>query len=55
MKKLSYISTSIVCAFLIWFTVSWVDIIADNTAPDPQHLDFNLFVLITNTWEESTK
>lgn len=32
--------------FLLWFIASWVDIVADNTAPNPQHGDWNLFVIL---------
>lgn len=53
MEKLTTIITCICCAFLLWVGVSWVDVIADNNAPDPTHSNYNFFVVLTNTWEES--
>ena len=43
--KYVYITLSI--AFILWGFVSWCDIIADNTEPNPQHYDWNLFVMMT--------
>lgn len=32
-------------ALILWFVASWFDIIADNTKPNPQHYDWNFFVV----------
>lgn len=36
---------------VLWAIVSWFDIIADNIAPNPQHWDFNLFLLLIRFFE----
>lgn len=37
---------------IIWFIASWVDIVADNSEPNPQHSEYNAFVLMTKQEEE---
>lgn len=53
MKKLM---KSIICVILVvlavWFVASWIDIVADNTQPNPQHSKYNMFVLMTSGKEE---
>lgn len=34
-------------ALCIWFFLSWVDIVADNSQPNPTHSQYNMFVLMT--------
>lgn len=38
--------------FLIWICLSWVDVIADNTTPEPRHSDANFFVVMTDIWKD---
>lgn len=38
--------------FIAWFFLSWLDIVADNTQPNPQHSEYNLFVVMTKQEEE---
>ena len=52
MKKLSYISTAIICAFILWIGASWIDVVSDNLSTDPQHANINAFVLLTELMEE---
>lgn len=33
--------------FIAWFVLSWADIVADNTEPNPQHSEYNMFVIMT--------
>lgn len=42
-KALSIIGKGLIVAFAAWFLVSWCDIMADNSAPNPQHLQWNMF------------
>ena len=47
MKKLFTTFISVLCVlFLLWFTASWIDIVADNCEPNPVHSEYNLFVLM---------
>ena len=32
---------------IIWLIASWVDITADNCEPNPQHSEYNAFMLMT--------
>ena len=52
MKTLSYISTAIVCIFLLWICLSWIDVVSDNLSRYPQHADLNAFVLLVDFIEE---
>ena len=45
-KALSIIGKSLIIAFAAWFLISWCDIMADNTAPNPQHLQWNMFTVM---------
>ena len=47
MKALKYIGCGLCAAFLLWAVLSWADIVADNCEPNPQHSEYNLFVLMT--------
>lgn len=31
--------------FVAWILFSWLDVIADNIAPDPVHWKYNFFIL----------
>lgn len=37
---------------LVWFIASWADVVADNTEPNPQHSEYNMFVLMTQDKQE---
>lgn len=52
MKNLSNIFTAIMCAFLLWLGVSWIDVVSDNLSTDPQHSNINAFVLLVDFMEE---
>ena len=30
--------------FIAWFILSWVDIVADNIKPNPQHSEYNMLL-----------
>ena len=47
LKRFGRIVVTLEVLFLLWMFVSWVDIIADNTQPNPQHSGYNLFVMMT--------
>jgi len=34
--------------YAAWFAASWIDIVADNDSANPQHSEYNLFVLMAN-------
>ncbi len=52
MEKLINIIAGIMTAFILWVSVSWVDVVADNLRPDPQHSDINFFVVVTDIWKD---
>lgn len=52
MTKLLNTVSIISIAFLIWLGASWLDVIADNTRPDPQHSDLNIFVMISEVGKQ---
>ena len=35
--------------FVLWGAISYVDIVADNMKPNPEHYDWNMFVLFTES------
>ena len=37
--------------FVAWVLFSWLDIIADNIAPNPVHWQYNFFVLFVDIME----
>jgi hypothetical protein len=40
------------CLFMLWGFLSWCDIVADNCEPNPQHSEYNLFVMACE-WAEN--
>jgi hypothetical protein len=52
MEKLSYIIAGIACAFLLWVSVSWCDVVLDNNRPDPKHSEYNFFTVLVSLWED---
>lgn len=48
MRKVAEVALCSVClAVLLWFFLSWVDIVTDNCEPNPHHSPYNAFVLMT--------
>lgn len=47
MRLISRIGCGLCAAALLWAFISWCDIVADNCKPNPQHSEYNLFVLMT--------
>jgi len=39
--------------FMLWLVASWVDIVADNTMPNPVHSEYNAFVMLTECAENN--
>lgn len=48
MKTLKYIGGGLMAVLLIWMLVSWADIVADNSYPNPQHYSWNSFVVMSD-------
>ena len=42
--KISYFAVMVL--FMVWFAVSWVDIVADNCSMNAVHHAWNLFTLL---------
>ncbi len=47
MRLISRIGCGLCAAVLLLAFISWCDIVADNCEPNPQHSEYNLFVLMT--------
>ena len=51
MRKIGNIVGNVVCIVgfivLLWFAISWVEVISKNLTPNPQYFDWNMFVLLT--------
>lgn len=47
MRIIKWIGGGICAALLLWAVLSWADIVADNCEPNPQHSEYNMFVLMT--------
>ena len=47
MRIIGRIGCGLCAAFLLWAVLSWANIVADNCEPNPQHSEYNLFVLMT--------
>lgn len=52
MKVLKYIGGGLCAVLLLWMLVSWADIVADNSRPNPQHYDWNFFIVFFNDKQE---
>jgi len=54
MRKVAKVTLYSVClAVLLWFFLSWLDIVADNCEPNPHHSPYNVFVLMTQQEEKT--
>ena len=47
MKVLKNVCYIISILFIVWFMVSWFDVIMDNSFPSPVHYSWNFFDVIT--------
>lgn len=47
MRIIGRIGCGLCAAFLLWAVLSWADIVADNCELNPQHSEYNMFVLMT--------
>ena len=48
MRKVAKVTLYSVClAVLLWFVLSWLDIVWDNCEPNPHNSPYNVFVLMT--------
>jgi len=45
-RKISYIIIAIMALILMWFVISWVDVIAHNTMPYVIYHNWNLFYML---------
>lgn len=46
-KAFKAIGYGLCIVFMAWFLLSWTDIVADNSMPNPHHSEYNAFVLMT--------
>jgi hypothetical protein len=46
MKVLKISYCAIMILFIMWFAVSWVDIVADNCSMNPVHYQWNMFLVM---------
>lgn len=54
-KIIAGVLLALAAAFWLWLFISWFDIIADNTSPEPEHWKYNAFVLFTEAAEKETE
>lgn len=47
MRIIGRIGCGLCAAFFLWAVLSCADIVADNCEPNPQHSEYNMFVLMT--------
>lgn len=53
MKKVIKVAAMLIfVGFIAWFILSWVDIVADNTQPNPHHSKYNMFVVFFSDKED---
>ena len=53
MKWLGRVVVALSVVFMLWLFASWVDIIADNTSPNPVHSEYNAFVMMVESAEKN--
>lgn len=51
MNKLSLFIGIVSAAFLLWWAVSWVDVVSDNLKENPTHSKYNAFVVLAEIME----
>ena len=55
MKKLFTNALCVLSAlFLLWIAVSFIEVNAKNTKPNPDYWDYNFFIVMTE-WSEAVK
>lgn len=52
MTKLSYIFAGLAAAFMLWFLLSYIDIVSDNLTENPKHSDLNALILLVEYMED---
>lgn len=52
MKKIKYLIIAIILLFVVWVTISYIDIISDNYSPNPDHSKYNLFTIVTDNYNK---
>lgn len=52
MKKVKILVYTVAIAMCLWFFLSWCDVVADNSKPNPVHHPANVFVLMTQDKQE---
>lgn len=56
MRKLIENLLFIICMiFLIWFTLSFLEIACKNTYKNPEHSEYNCFIIMTEVLEKCQK
>ena len=54
MRKVAKVTLYSVClAVLLWFFLSWLDIVWDNCEPNPHNSPYNIFILMTQQEEKT--
>lgn len=54
MRKVAKVTLySVYLAVLLWFFLSWLDIVWDNREPNPHNSPYNIFVLMTQQEEKT--
>lgn len=51
MSKLSFAFGCVAALFLVWFALSWFDVVTDNLKENPQHSKYNAFVVLVDIME----
>ena len=51
MDKLSLFIGIVSAVFVLWFFLSWVDVVSDNIEENPQHSKHNAFVVLAELME----
>lgn len=52
MKVIKNVVLTVITLVLIWAVASYVDIVSDNTHPNPQHASWNMFILAANATDD---
>lgn len=51
MNKLSSFIGILSALFVLWFALSWLDVVTDNLKENPQHSKYNAFVVLVDFME----
>ena len=44
-KVITAIAMTLATLMIVYFVASWIDIVADNDSQNPEHHEYNLFVV----------